>query len=127
MESNQEETKSLLVSEESKTNAKQEGDNLKKIKDLQTFFNKLSKNQQFMLMFNRLINTKKFAQIKSIDVIKFLRGTQYSTKIEQFFEFDIVIKKFEEGFGRLQCSHPDCDLQAFMAFKGKNGEPTLQF
>ena len=56
-----------------------------------------------------------------------LRGTQYSTKIEQFFEFDMAIKKLEEGFGKLLCSYPDCDSQAVMAFEGKDGEPTIQY
>ena len=56
-----------------------------------------------------------------------MRGTQYSTKIEQFFEFDQAIKKLEEGFEKLQCSHPDCELQAVMAFENKNGEPTIQY
>ena len=50
-----------------------------------------------------------------------LRGTQYSTKIKQFFEFDMAIKKLEEGFGKLLCSYPDCDSQAVTAFEGKMG------
>ena len=64
--------------------------------------------------------------MKSIDLIKLLRGTQYSTKIEQFFEFDDAIKKLEEGFGKLKCSHPDCKLQAVMAFEDKEGRFTRQ-
>ena len=94
MESSQEETKSLPVSGESKTDVEQEGEDLKKIKDLQTLFDKLSKkNEQLMLKFNTLKETINFAQIKSIDLIKILRGTQYSTTIEQLFEFDIAFKK----------------------------------
>ena len=127
MESNQEETKTLPVSEENKTNTEQEGDDLKKIKDLQTLFDKLSKNEQLMLKFDTLKETMNFAQIKSIDFIKFLRGTQYSTTIEQLFGFDIAFKKLEEGFGKLKCSDPDCELQAIMAFESKDEEPTIQY
>ena len=127
MENSLEETKSLPVSEENKTDAEQEGDVLKKIKDLQSFFDKLSKNEHLMLKFNTLKEKMNFSQIKSIDLIKFLRGTQYSTTIKQFFEFDITFKKLEEKFGKLQCSHPDWELQAVMAFKGKSEEPTIQY
>ena len=127
MESSQEETKTLFVSEENKIDTTQEDHDLKKIKDLQTLFDKLSKNEQLMLKLNALKHTKNFAQIKSIDLIKFLRGTQYSTRVEQFFEFELVFKKLEEGFEKLQCSHPDCEFQAVIAFEGKDGEPTIQY
>ena len=127
MESSQEETKSLLVSGESKANANQEADDLKKIKDLQTFFDKLSKNEKLMHKLNALKETNDFAQIENIDLIKILRGTQYSLTIEKFFEFDFAFKKLEEGFGKLQCSHPDCELQAVMAFEGKDEDPSIQY
>ena len=127
MESSQEETKTLPVSEENKTDVEQEDDGLKKIKDLQIFFDKLSKNEQLILKFNSLKETMNFCQMKSIDLIKFLRGTQYSTTIEQLFEFNLAFKKLEEGFEKLQCSDPDCELQALIVFIGKNGEPTIQY
>ena len=127
MESSKEETKTLLVSEENRTDATQEDNDLKKIKELQTLFKKLSMNEKLMLNLNTLKETKNFAQIKSIDLIKFLRGTQYSTKVEQFFEFELVFKKLEQGFKKLQCSHHDCEFQAVMAFKCKDGEPTIQY
>ena len=79
------------------------------------------------MQLDRLKEAKNFEQIKNIDLIKFMRGTQYSTNIEQFFDFDLAIKKIEEGFGKLQCSYPQCEFQAMMAFKGKNGEPTIQY
>ena len=71
MESSQEETKSLLVSGESKANENQETDDLKKIKDLKTLFDKLSKNEKLMHKLNALKETNNFAQIKNIDLIKF--------------------------------------------------------
>ena len=127
MESDQEETKSCRSSKSITKDKKQEDDGLKKIKDLQTFFDKLSKNEQLLRKFYRLKKRKVFAQIKSIDLIKFLRGTQYSTKIKQLFEFDLAIKKLEEEFGKLQCSDPICENQAIMAFESKDGEPSIQY
>ena len=47
---------------------------------------------------NALKETNNFAKIENIDLIKNLRGTQYSLKIEKFFEFDFAFKKLEEGF-----------------------------
>ena len=70
---------------------------------------------------------KNFTQIKNVDLIKFLRGTQYSTKIEPVFEFDLALKKLRKCFKRLQCSHPDCEDWAVMIFEGKDEEPTLQY
>ena len=127
MESDQEETKTRHKSKKGRKETKQKDGGLKKIKDLQTLFDKFSRFEKLMRRLNRLKEGKNFAQIKSIDLIKILRGTQYSTKIEQFFEFDQAIKKLEEGFEKLQCSHPDCELQAVMAFENKNGEPTIQY
>ena len=40
---------------------------------------------------------------------------------------NLFFKILEQGFEKLQCSHPDCELQAVMAFKGKDGEPTIQY
>ena len=127
MEKGQEETKIRSKSTKTRKDTKQKDNDLKKIKDLQTLFHKLSKNEQLLLKLNALKKTKNFAQIKSIDLIKFLRGTQYSTRVEQFFEFELVFKIFEQGFEKLQCSHPDCEFQAVMAFEGKDGEPTIQY
>ena len=127
MEGNQEEAKSLSISEEDKSDVKHEDEDFNKIKDLQTLFDKLSQNEQLMFKFDRLKSAKHFTQIKNIDLIKFLRGTQYSSKIEQSFEFDLAFKKIEEGFWTLKCSDPDCESQAIMAFKNKNDKPTMQY
>ena len=72
-------------------NKKHEGDDLKEIKDLQFLIDKLKINEELYRKINRLMNTNNFAQIKNFDVIKILRGTQYSTKIDNFFEFDRII------------------------------------
>ena len=126
MESNQQRTKTLPAFEENKSDTIQEDDeDFKKIKDLKTLSAKLLRIEQFKL--DRLNDAKNCAQIKSIDLIQLLRGTQYSTKIEQLFEFDQAIKKLEEGFEKLKCSHPDCEIQAVMAFEGKDEEPTVQY
>ena len=90
MERRKEETKTPIKFKLTRKVKKQEDDGLKKIKDLQTLFHKLSKNEKLILELNALKKTKNFAQIKSIDLIKFLRGTQYSTRVEQFFEFELV-------------------------------------
>ena len=127
MESNQEETKTLPVSEEKKINGKEFEDDLKIIRCIQTLFDNLPNIEKLLFNLDRLKEIKNLAEIKSIDLIKLLRGTQYSTTIEQFFEFDLAFKKLEEGFGKLQCSYPDCDFQAVMAFEGKDGEPTIQY
>ena len=127
MESNQEETKTLPVSGENKIDAKQLGDDLKIIRCIQTLFDNLPNIEKLLSNLDRLKEIKNLAEIKSIDLIKLLRGTQYSTTIEQFFEFDVAFKKLEEGFRRLQCSYSDCDFQAVMAFEGKDGEPTIQY
>ena len=128
MESNQEKTKTLPTFEEDKSDTIQEDDeDFKKIKDLKTLFDDLPRIEKLILNFDRLKEVKNFAQIKCIDLMQFLRGTQYSTKIEKFFEFDLAIKKLEEGFGKLQCSHPDCEFQAVMAFEGKDEGSTIQY
>ena len=127
MESNQEETKTLPDSEENKIDAKEFEDDLKLIRCIQTLFDNLPNIEKLLFNLDRLKEIKNLAEIKSIDLIKLLRGTQYSTTIEQFFEFDLAFKKLEEGFGKLQCSYPDCDFQAVMAFEGKDGEPTIQY
>ena len=67
------------------------------------------------------------SQIKNIDLIKFLRGTQYSTNVKQLFEFDLTIQKLIEIFGKLQCTYPDCKHQAIIAFEGKSKEPAMQY
>ena len=93
MESNQEETKCLPVSEENMTDADQKGDELKKIKDLQTFIGNLPNIEKLLFDHDRLKEIKNLKEIKSLDLIKLLRGTKYSTKIKQFFEFDLAFKK----------------------------------
>ena len=80
-----------------------------------------------MLELDKLKRTKNLSQMKNIDLIKILRGTEYSTNIKQLFEFDLTIQKLKEGFGKLQCTYPDCKLQAIMAFEGKSGEPAMQY
>ena len=67
------------------------------------------------------------SQIKNIDLIKFLRVTQYSTNIKQLFEFDLTIQKLKKGFGKLQCTYLDCKHQAIMALEGKSEEPAMQY
>ena len=96
MESNQEEAISLPVSKENKSDVKQEDYDFMKNTDLKTLFDKLAKFEQVKLKLDRLNHTESFKQIKNFDLIKMLRGTQYSTKIKQFFEFDLIIKKLEE-------------------------------
>ena len=102
-------------------------DDIKKIQAPKTLVEKLSRIEKFIFDLDRLNRTKNLAQMKNIDLIKFLRGTQYSTKIEEFFEFDLIINQLEEGFNKLQCSHPDCNYQAVMAFKGNRKEPSIQY
>ena len=127
MERNQEEAKSLPITEENKSDAKQEDYDFMKNKDIQTLFEKLAQIEQLKLKLDKLKQTNSFEQIKNLDLIKMLRGTQYSSKIDQFFEFDLTIKKLEEGFEKLQCSNHDCKFQAVMAFEGKDGEPAIQY
>ena len=93
MEKGQEETKTLPISEENKTDTKQLGDDLKIIRCIQTLFDNLPNIEKLLFNLDRLKTIKNLAEIKSIDLIKLLRGTQYSTTIEQFFEFDLVLKK----------------------------------
>ena len=71
-------------------------DNIKNIQVPQTLAEKLSRIEKLILELDKLKRTKNLSQIKNIDLIKLLRGTQYSTKIEQFFEFDLTIKKLKE-------------------------------
>ena len=64
MESSQEETKTLSISEENKTDAKQLGDGLKIIRCIQTLFNNLPNIKKLLLNLNRLKEIKKFGRDK---------------------------------------------------------------
>ena len=115
MESNQEEAKSLLVSEENKSDPKQEDYDFIKNQDLQTLFDKLAQIEQLKLKLDRFKQAKSFEQLMNFDLIKMLRGTQYSSIIKQFFEFDMVFKKLEEGFKKTSV------LLSWLRVSGSNG------
>ena len=55
-----------------------------------------------MLKLNTLKESMDFTQLKSINLLKSLRGTQYSTKIQQFFEFDLAVKNLKKDL--INCS-----------------------
>ena len=126
MEIGRGETKTLHKSNQVRKDTKQKDGDLKKIKDFQTLISKLSSFKKLIRKLDRLKEEKNFEQIKSIDLIKILRGTQYSTKIKRFFEFDQAFKMFKKWITKLQCSYPDCEDQATLAFLSKDGEPTIQ-
>ena len=107
--------------------AKPKVENIMKNQVPQTLIDKFSRIEKLMLELDKLKRTKNLSQIKNIDLIKLLRGTQYSTNIKQLFEFDLTIQKLMEGFGKLQCTYPDCKNKAFMALEGKSGEPAMQY
>ena len=79
MERNQEEEKSLPISEENKSDAKQQDYDFMKNKDIQTLFEKLAQIEQLKLKIDRLKQTNSFEQMKNLDLIKMMRGTQYSS------------------------------------------------
>ena len=128
MENCKEEVKACQIPTDDKQQVSEpKDDNIKKDQVPQTLIDKLSRIEKLILELDKLKRTKNLSQIKNIDLIKFLRGTQYSTNIKQLFEFDIIIQKLKEGFGKLQCTYPDCEHQAIMAFEGKSGEPAMQY
>ena len=96
MEIGRGETKTLHKSNQVRKDTKQKDGDLKKIKDFQTLISKLSSFKKLIRKLDRLKEEKNFEQIKSIDLIKILRGTQYSTKIKRFFEFDQAFKMFKK-------------------------------
>ena len=120
-----------VKSRQKPTNVKQatkpKVENIKNNQVPQTLIDKLSRIEKLVLELDKLKRTMNLSQIKNIDLIKFLRGTQYSTNIKQLFEFDLTIQKLMEGFGKLQCTYPNCENQAFMALKSKSGEPAMQY
>ena len=120
-----------VKSRQKPTNVKQvtkpKVENIKKNQVPQTLIDKLSRIEKLVLELDKLKTTMNLSQIKNIDLIEFLRGTQYSTNIKQLFKFDLTIQKLMEGFGKLQCTHPNCENQAFMALESKSGEPAMQF
>ena len=120
-----------VKSRQKPTNVKQatkpKVENIKKNQVPQTLIDKLLRIEKLMLELDKLKRTKNLSQIKNIDLIKFLRGTQYSTNIKQLFEFDLTIQKLEEGLGKLQCSHPDCDCQASIILEDQNRELAIQY
>ena len=118
MEKIKEEVKSSQKPTNVKEVEKPKVENIMKNQVPQTLIDKLSRIEKLMLELDKLKRTKNLSQIKNIDLIKFLRGTQYSTNIKQLFEFDLTIKKLKEGFGKLQCTYPDCKHQAIMALEG---------
>ena len=52
------------ISEEDKTYEKQEGDDYKMINDIQTFFDKLLKNEKLILKLNTLKESMNFTKLK---------------------------------------------------------------
>ena len=106
---------------------KQKVENIKKNQVPQTLNDKLSRIEKLMLELDKLKRTKNLSQIKKFVLIKFLRGTQYSTNTKQLFEFDLTIQRLKEGLKKLQCTYLDCKHQAIMALESKIGEPAMQY
>ena len=96
MENRKEETKIRHKSKKAKKDLSQKEDDSKKIEDIQTLFKELDQVEKLNIELNSLKESKNFEQIKHFDLISYLRGTFYSTKIEKFIDFDQTIRKLKK-------------------------------